>query len=92
MRPCFPVLALLVLASVVFCLPATATPISSCISSTDCSIFESTQPFLLPFEAFSGDVVLRVVVFDAIGHLPCRGGPAAQCHPPGVIDSPNLFA
>jgi hypothetical protein len=58
MRPCFGVLALLVLASVVFCLPAAATPISSCISNTDCSIFESTQPFVLPFEAFSGDVVL----------------------------------
>jgi hypothetical protein len=79
MRPCFAGLALLVLASVVFCLPATATPISSCISSTDCSIFELSQPFVLPFEAFSDDVVLRVVVFDAIGHLPCRGGPAAQC-------------
>ena len=35
-----------------------ATPISSCISSADCSIFELTQPFVLPFSAFSGDVVL----------------------------------
>jgi hypothetical protein len=55
----FGVLAVLLLVSVVFCLPAAADPISSCVSATlSCSIFESTQPFFLPFLAISGDVVL----------------------------------
>jgi PEP-CTERM motif-containing protein len=54
----FAVVAVLLLASIGFCLPAAATPISACISPVDCSIFESTQPFLLPFLAISGDVVL----------------------------------